>query len=260
MNGVQQTFTETFEPGAGDAAIYITADNKLRAAYSGTNGVKVWDRNGNSWFFDLTNLWMTSSFDKNGNETDYTWTVVQKYIPWFTNGFGSPQSALPIYCPQTVTYPDGQQMTFTYGNSDYPYLCTGISVSSSNYQITYNYDSQGMLTGLTKGNGQTVSYGYYTLSTPVTYSNPITQGWLTSITYASGAEVQIDYNGNFSSTINPLRVTRVSGPQGYHHSYGYVATGPVSDTSISYDGSLVTCKRYVESLIDNRSAVDPSES
>ncbi len=219
MKGQQQTFLA--------ANGYVNAKATMKLTFIGTTEVEVQDRGGNSYYFDLTNGWMTSSFDKSGNETDYTWKTVTKQI-----GVDSSNNPInvTVYCPLSVTYQDGRQLLFTYSTATgQTYLCTQVETTSSGFTVGYSY-TNGLLTGITKANGQVLSYGYYTYAT--SYE---TQGWLTSITYASGAEVNIAYNGNYGST-SPLRVTAISGPLGYSHTYGYTVPGTGDLTTVQTDG------------------------
>ena len=219
MEGKQQTFVA--------ANGYVNAKGNMKLSFIGTTEVEVQDRSGNSYYFDLTNGWMTSSFDATGNETDYTWKTVTKQV-----GVDSSNNPInvTVYCPLSVTYQDGRQLLFTYSTTTgQTYLCTQVETTSSGFTVGYSY-TNGLLTGITKANGQVLSYGYYTFAT--SYE---TQGWLTSITYASGAEVNVAYNGNYGST-SPLRVTAVSGPLGYSHTYGYTVPGTGDLATVQTDG------------------------
>ena len=202
---------QTFPASSG----YVNAQGSMKLSFSAPGEVTVLEQaTGAQWVFSQQDGTLSKYVDASGNTVNYTWKVVTLG----TGGaIGTPTTTQTVYCPLSVTYPDGRQITFSYdtsGNSQY--LCRS-ATSPSGYTVSYSY-TDGLLTGISKSNGQVLSYSYHEVSG----ASGIT-GWLTGITYANNAAVTIGYNGQYGSTsaTNPLRVTSVTGPLGYNHTYGY---------------------------------------
>jgi RHS repeat-associated protein len=207
--------------------------------------LKVADRHGNSWYFKLDG-YLIAYLDHNGSETDYTWTQILRRTQ--QNAFTE------VWLPLSVTYEDGRSLTFTYEDDSTPlsgYLAQ--ITTSTGFTVSYTYSDDKLLTGVSKSNGQYIDYGYYRLDHGGANGGFI-QDWLTSITYANGAEVDIFYNGNFGGdSTSPLRVVRVvgtdsssgsggggegvdeTGPINYNHTYSY-ASATNNMTSIQTNG------------------------
>jgi len=115
-------------------------------------------------------------------------------------------------------------LVFTYDTTgDYQYLCRSVE-SPSGFTVSYSY-TDGLLTGISKSNGQVLSYAYDKVTDAFK-----TKGWLTKVTYANAAEVEITYGdfqkfvgagGNSFSVITDKKVASVKGPEGYEHIYDY---------------------------------------
>ena len=207
---------ETFDCTQG----YVNKKKTMKLSFTGPSEVTVLEReSGAQWVFSLDDSTLKQYIDRNGNHVSYTWKKIQKtvYLSFSSNQGGGQISSLDqdIYCPLTVTYPDGRQMTFSYDTTgDYQYLCRQVT-GPAGTTVSYTY-TDGLLTGVNMGGGQVLSYAYHEVT-----DNVKTVGWLTKISYANAAEVNIGYNGG-----SPLRVTSVTGPQGYSHTYGYEGTDP----------------------------------
>jgi hypothetical protein len=168
---------------------YVNNKKTMKLSFTGPSEVTVLERNsGAQWVFSLDDGTLKKHIDRNGNQVSYTWKKVQKAIILAASGGSVTTTYQDIYCPLTVTYPDGRQMTFTYdATGDYQYLCrqatgpTGITAS-------YTY-TQGLLTGVSMGGGQVLSYTY-SITDIVNHF-----GKLTKISYTNAAEVAIGYNG-----------------------------------------------------------------
>jgi RHS repeat-associated protein len=193
---------------------YANIDRRLQLSFSGENEVVIENREHDKWYFDQTTRGCTKFVDKNGNATLYDMTITNLYVGQ-VNGTNAYQDAFLV---NRITFPDGREMSFEYTSN----LCTR-AISPDGRTNDYSYTDR-LLTGVSRDDGMALEYGYHTAS-----QNGITKGWLTSIAYANGAEVNIAYNGEFDTT-NRLRVVEVTGPLGYDYSYGYTTA---TDTNSS---------------------------
>ena len=214
----------------GTGGQYVNNKGTMKLSFSAPGEVTVLEQaTGAQWVFSQQDGTLSKYVDASGNTVNYTWKIITlsgsgggglvAQTAATTGGSPAPTTtpAQTVYCPLSVTYPDGRQITFSYdtsGNSQY--LCRS-ATSPSGYTVSYSY-TDGLLTGISKSNGQVLSYSYHEVS-----GTSGIKGWLTGITYANNAAVTIGYNGQYGSTsaTNPLRVTSVTGPLGYNHTYGY---------------------------------------
>jgi YD repeat-containing protein len=151
------------------------------------NGTQTWTlafQNGEQRVFSYASGSLTSIVDRNGNTTQLSYD-------------GSNRLA-------TVTDPASRTLTFTYGNSSFPNVVTGVSTSVG-ISLSYSYDTQGRLNQFTKPDLTTVSFTYnsQSLVTAVTDSNGKT---LESHTYDSNGR------GLTSSRANGVESVTISYP------------------------------------------------
>lgn len=130
------------------------------------NGTTTWTlafQNGAQRIFSYTSGSLTSIKDPNGNTTTLSYDANNRLV--------------------TVTDPASRTLSFTYGNSNFPYQVTSLS-SSVGISYSYSYDTQGRLIQATKPDLTTVSFTYnaQSLITAVTDSQGKT---LESHTYDS---------------------------------------------------------------------------
>ena len=232
-NGALSTFdfngkVQTFSVVKGYA---VNADQTLRLSYTSSSEVTIQKpTTGEKWVFDTNLGTMNQYTDSNGNQVNYTWNRVWKVVN--IDSDKNPVFQF-VFCPLTVTYPDGRQMIFSYDTTgDYQYLCRQVT-NVDGTTISYSY-TDGLLTGVSLGAGQVLSYGYHEAQDTYELRNGVanigkTRGWLTDITYANAAHVHINYNDQFG-TSEVLRVTSVTGPNGYSHYYNY-ELDPSNDSS-----------------------------
>lgn len=184
---------------------YYNADHSMQLSFVDEENIQVESRSQHKWFFSTANLACTKYVDPNGNAYLFDTTV--------TNHLRSVQGGTNVYQKvfllNRITFPDSREVQFEYTSN----LCTR-AISPDGRTNVYSY-TDGLLTGVARDNGMALDYGYHTSS-----DNGVTKGWLTSMAYANGAEVNISYNDEFNTT-NQLRVVEVTGPHGYIHSYGY---------------------------------------
>jgi len=218
----------TFIPAEG----YTSEKKDLKLSFTDPDEVTVEDRRGGRWIFSTADRQLKKYVDRNGNEVVYTWKVVSKLmkpsVPLSTGGgvWYTDPIYEDVFCPLTVTYPDSRQLTFSYDTTgDYQYLCRE-ATSPSGFTVSYDY-TDGLLTGISKSNGQILSYEYYKF---VNYA--ATTGRLTKITYANAAEVEITY-GEGGKVVN------VTGPEGHNHSYDY-GYGSISTDIITLPADVTT--------------------
>lgn len=214
LGNIQVNFNggvETFSASDG----YSNDKKTMTLSFTAPEEITVMQRaDGAQWVFNASDKTLKNYIDRNGNQVSYTWKIVPKNSLNFSKD-GVVVQAL-VYCPLTVTYPDGRMLTFTYDTSgDYQYLCR--QVTGPQGTVSYSY-TDGLLTGVNMGGGQVLNYAYHKIT-----DNAKTLGWLTKISYANAAEVNINYNGQYG-TSNPLRATSVTGPLGYNHTYAYTGT------------------------------------
>lgn len=210
---------EKFASGNG----YVNNKKNMKLSFTGPSEVTVLESNsGAQWVFSLDDSTLKKYIDRNGNQVNYTWKKVQKTVAYAIQGDVIVWSGTQdIYCPLTVTYPDGRQLTFSYdATGDYQYLCRQVTGAAEN-TISYTYTNDGLLTGVSMGGGQVLNYTYNKIT-----DNVKTLGRLTKIAYANAAEVAIGYNGG-------NRVASVTGPHGYNHTYGYEGADPDLTTTLT---------------------------
>ena len=236
FNGKLQTFSVV-------NGVTTNADQTLMLIPTGSHEVIVKKATtGEKWVFDTDDGTMSQYIDSNGNQVNYTWKVVSKLVDITSSGSGYTPVFQSVFCPLTVTYPGGRQLTFSYdATGDLSYLCRQVT-NVDGTTISYSY-TDGLLTGVSLGAGQVLSYAYHEIldnykmdgsnqpdANKPTIDVPKIRGWLTDITYANAAHVHINYNEQFG-TSNMLRVTSVTGPNGYSHYYNY-AIDPSNDSSV----------------------------
>lgn len=191
---------------------YANEDHSMQLSFTGENEAVVENRAHEKWYFSVTDRKCTKHVDPNGNATFYDTSMVNRFV----GTSGGTNIYQTVFLLNSITYPDGRQMTFEYTSN----LCTR-AISPDGRTNDYSY-TDGLLTGVSRDNGMALDYGYHTDS-----ANGVTKGWLTSMAYANGAEVDIAYNGEYDTT-NKLRVVEVTGPLGFDHSYSWI---PVTDTN-----------------------------
>jgi YD repeat-containing protein len=217
----------------------LTGEKKL--SFVGADTVKVEEKAGTIRMYDRESGTLSWTRDANQNQTTWTWKTVDKPVGW--NG-----EIQTIRCPLTVTWPCGRQLTFAYEDPQYEYLCTKVNCPDDTW-VQYGY-TNGLLTQVTRESGKTLHYDYRIgVSTPASSSSSspppsehgdaasfrsmtlissgsatIIKGWLTQITYASGANVNIVWNGNYD-TPSELRVVSITGPHNYQHTFQYQDMG-----------------------------------
>jgi RHS repeat-associated protein len=157
------------------------------------------------WHFNTANLTCTRFEDANANMYNFD-TTATNILVGSQAGTNLWQN---LFLINRITFPDSREMVFEYTSN----RCTRV-VSPDGRTNHYTY-TDGLLTGVSRDSGMALDYGYHTES-----QNGVTKGWLTSIAYANGAEVNIAYNGEYDTT-NQLRVVELTGPHNYVHSYGY---------------------------------------
>jgi len=214
---------------------YSTEKKDLKLSFTAPDEVTVRQKDGQSWLFSSDDRTLKKYIDHNGNEVNYTWKVVSKIV-----GVDAENNPIQddVFCPLSITYPDGRQLTFSYDSAgDEQYLCREIS-SPSGFTVSYGY-TEGLLTAISKSNGQVLHYEYHKIT-----GEKKTVGWLTKIIYANGAVVDIGYNGAFGSMEEPLRVTNITGPEGYSHTYDYQASEDGNEFTATVTDALSNSTTY----------------
>lgn len=203
---------------------YTSSDGAFQLTFNGENEIIVQSQQMEKWYFTVTNRACTKYEDRYGSTAFYEMLVTNKLVA--VQGGSNVWQDLPLV--NRITYPDGREMLFQYTSN----LCTK-AISPDGHTNDYSY-TDGLLTGVSRENGMALDYGYHT-----TTENGITKGWLTSIAYANGAEVDIAYNGEFDTT-NKLRVVEVTGPLGYDYSYGYATSTDTNSSCGCRSTTIVT--------------------
>src|ERR1700722_3455406 len=173
----------SFGYGSSTGALGVAAPANETANL--TYGTLYWTltfKNGEQRIFDIASGNLLSIVDRNGNTTQLTYDSVGRLV--------------------TVTDPVSRHLYFTYGNSSYQFLVTGIS-SDAGFSLSYSYDSQGRLQVVTEPDLFTFNFQYnsQSLITSVTDSNGII---LESHTYDSNGR------GLTSSQANGVNAVTVS--------------------------------------------------
>jgi len=201
---------ETFSASTGFANDKFT----MSLSFSGPSEVTVFQKAGKvKWVFDFSQGTLKQYIDRNGNTANYTWKVSTK------NSFdlSGNQISTTVRCPLTVTYPGGRQLVFTYGTTSADdTLCQ--QVTGPNGAVVYYTYTDGLLTGVSMGGDQVLHYSYQKI-----FYNGKMYVWLTNITYANAAEVNVGY-ACLSSDLTKASVAYVTGPLGYNHTYGYATS------------------------------------
>jgi len=187
---------------------YYNKKKTMRVIFSGPDEITLESRRGEKWVFSVPDKTLSEYIDPDGNVLTYAWKSESVQF-W--------DQAYTIYCPTSITYPDGRALTFSYStDAGQEHLCTE-ATSPSGFTVGYSYQDS-LLTGISKSNGQILSYSYHTQTHP---DHPEwVMGWMESITYANGATVSIENNGNYGSR-GDLRITRLEGPEGFDHQFAF---------------------------------------
>jgi YD repeat-containing protein len=145
----------SFGYGSSTGALGVAAPANETANL--TYGTLYWTltfKNGEQRIFDIASGNLLSIIDRNGNTTQLTYDAVGRLI--------------------TVTDPVSRHLYFTYGNSSFQFLVTGVS-SDVGLSLSYSYDNQGRLQVVTEPDQSTFNFQYnsQSLITSVTDSNGI---------------------------------------------------------------------------------------
>jgi YD repeat-containing protein len=216
LNGRGELFTV--------AAGYANAKGTLQLTFLSEDELSIENKQHDKWYFSIPTRACTRFVDHQDNATLYDMTITNKFVGVIdgTNAFQE------VALMNKITYADNREMVFEYTSN----LCTRV-ISPDGRTNQYSY-TDGLLTGVTRDDGMVLDYGYHTIN-----ENGVTKGWLTSIGYASGAEVNIAYNGEFDTT-NKLRVVEVTGPLGYQYSYGYATSTDTNSSCGCRTSTIVT--------------------
>jgi RHS repeat-associated protein len=216
LNGRGELFTV--------AAGYANTKGTLQLTFLSEDELSIENKQHDKWFFSIPTRACTRFVDHQGNAALYDMTITNKFVGVVdgTNAFQE------VALVNKITYADNREMVFEYTSN----LCTRV-ISPDGRTNQYSY-TDGLLTGVTRDDGMVLDYGYHTIN-----ENGVTKGWLTSIGYASGAEVNIAYNGEFDTT-NKLRVVELTGPHGYHYSYGYATSTDTNSSCGCRTSTIVT--------------------
>lgn len=144
--------------------------------------------------------------DRLGNRIDYSYTPSDKI--------------------NTITYPSGTPVGFTYNNLDY---LTGMQDSIGN--TSYAYDAAGRLTSMTDPQGFTIGY-QYDQSNPINQNNQ--RGLLTTVTYPGPGNKTVTY------TYDELnRLQTVTNWLSQTVTYEYDAAGRLTSLT-NFNGTVTT--------------------
>jgi YD repeat-containing protein len=145
----------SFGYGSSTGSLGVAAPaNETASMTYGTLNWTLTYTNGEQRVFDIASGNLLSIIDRNGNATQLTYDSVGRLV--------------------TVTDPVSRHLYFTYGNSSYQFLVTGVS-SDVGLSLSYSYDSQGRLQVVTAPDQSTLNFQYnsQSLITSVTDSNGI---------------------------------------------------------------------------------------
>jgi YD repeat-containing protein len=171
----------------------------------------------------------TTVTDRQGNVTTYTYNTST------TVSFSTSNGQITVNPLTSVTMPNGQSITFTWGDGTHAPTNRIWKISDNSAPariVTYGYNSSGMLTSVTTPGGKITQYGYGNATVESNDPNTPPQtayNILSTITDARGMTTTIKsaVGGNYywSTTYIPLRVGvyEIDHPDGTQTNYSFYA-------------------------------------